>query len=165
MEVNTAIITITTALLGVLCGAAAGAYFNFKSARKDLIFKRKLDYFEKLSQDMEKNIRLYRKVILSLSNSSKLKGIKANLLELKENRKNFLVVASPLYFDIGRMRDKITSFVDVEKDIFSNFENLADTKSKSSKTRGIFELNESLQKLEDIGETIVDEMKMELHQR
>lgn len=162
MDLSTAIMTITTALLGVLCGAAAGAYFNARSARKDVVFKRKFEYFEKLIQDLEKNIRLYKKAILSLSKSSKKAEIESNLNELKTNRKSFMVMASPLYFDVAKMKENMTSFVAVEKQIFTIFEKLLESKNASTKARCIFELNESLNKLDEINEKITEDMRVEL---
>jgi hypothetical protein len=163
MELNTAIITITTAILGVSCGAAAGAYFNLRSSRKDMLFKRKFEYFEKLSQDLERNLRLYKKAILSLSKSSKIKDIQENLNELRATRKSFMAMASPLYFDIAKMKENIISFVDIEKNIFSAFDKLIENhKSTATKARIIYELNESLNRLDEAGEKIILEMRDEL---
>ena len=166
MDINSSILTIITALIGILCGTAVGAYFNLKSARKDILFKRKLEYFEKLTQDLEKNMRLYKKAILSLSASSKKEAINANLIELKQNRKNFLLMASPLYYDIKPMTERVTSFVALEKEIFALFESLIKNyKSNSSRARILFELNETLNKISRAEESIIVEMRRELHER
>jgi hypothetical protein len=160
MDINSSILTIITALIGILCGTAVGAYFNLKSARKDIIFKRKLEYFEKLSQDLEKNMRLYKKAIMSLSASSKKKEINTAIQELKQNRKTFLLMASPLYYDIKPMTEKVTLFVSLEKEIFALFDNLLKNhKSKSANARTLFELNEALNKISKAEEAIIIEMK------
>ncbi len=166
MDINTSIITILTGMIGVLCGAAAGSYFNLKSARKDILFKRKLGYFEKLVQDIEKNLRLYKKVILSLSESSKIKEIKQSMAEIKQERKNFFVMASPLYFDVKKMTERITNFVNIEKSIFAAFENLEKNHKRGpSKARSLFGLNEALQKLNKAGEIAILEMRRELYSK
>jgi hypothetical protein len=166
MDINTSIITILTGMIGILCGAAAGSYFNLKSARKDILFKRKLAYFEKLVQDIEKNLRLYKKVILPLSESSKIKEIEQNVTEIKQERKNFLVMASPLYFDVKKMTERMTNFVNIEKSIFSTFENLEKNyKNGPSRARNLFELNEALQKLNKAGEIAILEMRRELYNK
>lgn len=157
--------TVLVTLISLLCGAAAGSYFNLKSARKDVLFKRKLEYFEKLAQDIEKNIRNHKKIILSLSVSSKKKNIEKNIIELKQNRKNFFVMASPLYFDITPMTNKITAFVNVEKNIFANLEKIMKSKNKSDKENIIIELNNSLQMLNKAGNSIISEMRLELHKK
>ncbi len=166
MDINASIITILTGIVGVLCGAAAGSYFNLKSARKDLLFKRKLEYFEKLVQDIEQNLRLYKRVILSLSESSKIKEIKQKFSEIKQERRNFLVMASPLYFDIKKITERITMFVAIEKSIFAILEDLRKNyKASQLKARKLFELNESLQKLNKAGEIAILEMRRELYSK
>ena len=136
MDINSSLLTIATALIGILCGAAVSSYFNLKSARKDLIFKRKLEYFEKLSKDLEENLRLHKNVIMSLSESSKTKEIEAKLIELKQKRKSFLINSSPLYFKTNRMTERITFFVNTEKEIFSLIEILK-SKEKATKAKAI----------------------------
>lgn len=163
MELSSTIVTIFTGLIGVLCGAAVGSYFNLKSARKDMLFKRKLEYFEKLSQDMEENFRLYKKAILPLSQSAKKQEIENQFAELKKNRKSFLIRASPLYFDIDKITERITDFTNVEKQIFQLFENLIKNYAKiSSKKKILYELNEQLQKLNKAESLVISEMKFEL---
>lgn len=165
MDLNTTILTIATALIGILCGAAAGSYFNLRTGRKDLLFKRKLEYFEKLSRDMEENLRLHKKAILPLSKSSKAGHIEQKLLTLKKERKNFLIMASPLYFDTSIMTEKIIYFVNVEKSIFSALEKLAQNPAKSAKAKMLFDIREHLQKLTLASQEIIQEMKRELYQR
>jgi hypothetical protein len=164
MDFTTTVITLFTGLIGVLCGTAVSSYFNMKSARKDVLFKRKLEYFEKLAQDIEKNIRLHKKVILSLSNLSKKKEIAAHIEELKQNRKIFLIMASPLYFNVEPLGEKITAFVGIEKEIFETFNELIKNYgAESSRARNLFELGEKLKKLSKAGEAIIAEMRNELY--
>lgn len=168
VDLSTTLTSILTAVFGVLCGATIGAYFNLKSARKDLIFKRKLEYFEKLVQDLEENFRLHKKAILATSESSKKKQIESSYTELQKNRKTFLIKASPLYFNIEKLTEKMTSFAQTEKEIFSSFENLIRNYkiiSKASKKRLIFDLNEKIAKLNSSKDAIILEMKSELKDR
>lgn len=162
MDINSSLLTIATALIGILCGAAVSSYFNLKSARKDLIFKRKLEYFEKLSKDLEENLRLHKKVILSLSEYSKTKEIEASVLELKQKRKSFLMNSSPLYFETSKMTERIISFVNTEKEIFLLIESLQD-KNKSSRATTLFNLEEALQKLHKSSKYAILEMRHELY--
>jgi hypothetical protein len=61
------------------------------------------------------------------------------------------------------MKENVLSFVDIEKNIFSNFEKLLDNqKNPSTKVRTIYELNESLNKLNLSGEKMILEMRAEL---
>lgn len=170
MEVSATVITIIAGLVTLLCGAAAGSYFNMKSSRKDILFKRKLEYFEKLSQDLEKNVRLHKKEVMSLSQSSKKKEFQNALTELKKNRKNFFIMASPLYFNINPITGRIISFVEIEKEIFASLENLIKSKNKngkannsSEKENALLELNETIHKLGLAGRAIILEMRAELH--
>lgn len=163
MDLNTAIITIATALIGILCGAAAGSYFNLRTGRKDLMFKRKLEYFERIVKEMEENLRIHKNAILSISESAKTEEIKSSISRLKSQRKNFLIMASPLYFDTEKMTERITSFVNIEKNIFSLLENLVKKSSKSYRKRAIFDLKEHLQKLNLANQLAIKEMREELY--
>lgn len=163
MEIPQNVIAILTGLIGVLCGTSLSSYFNLKSSRKDLLFKRKLEYFERLARDVEDNCRLYKKSILSLSHRTHKNVIKGLVGELKKNRKNFLLAASPLYFDVERITGTVTRFVGIEKDIFALFENLLATGVSLSKDRIIFELHGLLQKLEQAKQLVIREMRGELY--
>jgi len=129
------------------------------------MFKRKLEYFEKLSKDMEENLRLHKKAILSLSESSKTKDIEQNISVLKQGRKSFLFMSSPLYFKTDMMTEKITAFVNIEKNIFSHLENLLQKPKKSAKARILFDLREFLQKLNLANQAAIQEMRDELYNK
>jgi hypothetical protein len=163
MDFSQSIITVLTGLIGVLCGTSLSSYFNLKSSRKDLLFKRKLEYFEKLVRDLEDNFRLHKKSVLFISPSTKKRDISRDLEELKKNRKSFLIAASPLYFNVERMTPNITNFVNTEKNIFSLLEKLVKVDKGFSRQRIIFELRESLQRLDMAKQAAILEMRRELY--
>ena len=162
MDINSSLLTIATALIGILCGAAVSSYFSLKSARKDLIFKRKLEYFEKLSKDIEENLRLHKNIIMSLSESSKIKDVEDNLAKLKQKRKSFLINSCPLYFKTDRMTERIMAFVNAEKEIFGIIEALKNG-GKTIKAQTIFDLRAALQKLNKALDDSFLEMRLELY--
>ena len=163
MDISQSAITVLTGLIGVLCGTSISSYFNLKSARKDLIFKRKLEYFEKLARDLEENFRLYKKPALSITNKTKKSKIKQALEELRKNRKNFLIAASPLYFDVDKMTPRVTYFVNIEKNIFSLLEKLITEESALSKEKLILELQGSLPRLDRAKQLVILAMRQELY--
>ncbi|MEK6899078.1 MAG: hypothetical protein AABW79_03210 [Nanoarchaeota archaeon] len=163
MEIPQTLITLLTGLLGVLFGSSFTSYFNLRSARKDLLFKKKLEHFERLSKDLEENFRLHKSAILSLSTMKKSQ-VSETLENLKTSRKHFLMSSSPLYLNIERMSWVITNFVEVEKSIFSFLEQLAKSKTPSSKERILFNLQEAIEKLKFAQQSAILEMRRELYQ-
>ena len=165
-SISSGALTAVVGLLGVLVGTLIGPYINhklnLKNTRKDIIFKRKLEYFEKLSESIENNIRTYRNSITEAESARKQK-LKEIYEKIKQERKNFLIMASPLYFNIQNLSEKIISFVDIEKEIFKEFEKLAKLNNESQKEKTISNLKEKLKNLVDFGNRIVYEMKKELH--
>ena len=165
-SISSGALTAVVGLLGVLVGTLIGPYINhklnLKNTRKDIIFKRKLEYFEKLSESIENNIRTYRNSITEAESARKQK-LNEIYEKIKQERKNFLIMASPLYFNIQNLSEKIISFVDIEKEIFKEFEKLAKLNNESQKEKTISNLKEKLKNLVDFGNRIVYEMKKELH--
>lgn len=166
-SISSGALTAVVGLLGVLVGTLIGPYINhklnLKNTRKDIIFKRKLEYFEKLAESIEKNIRTYRNTIAEAEFSVGKQKLKKIYKKLKQNRKNFLIMASPLYFNIRSLSEKIISFVDIEKRMFRDFEKLTKTSNKQHKEEIILNLKEKLKNLIDFGNKVVWEMKRELH--
>lgn len=159
------IITTLSGMIGVLVGASIGPIVNHqlnnRYSKKDLIFKRKLDYFEKVLETIEKNTRLYKQQAKKLEASADDKAIKKVVEEMKKERKNFLISSSPLYFDVKNISEKIVRFVQIEKDIFNRISSLDKI---SEKEKGI--LVEQLKRMSIIldkrGHDILLEMKKEL---
>jgi len=126
-----------------------------------LLFKRKLEYFEKIVDTIEKNKRIYHQAVGKIENSSNSKEIKEIVGELKKNRKNFLIMASPLYFDTQKLSEKIIRFVRVEKEIFNRVSSL-ENKNKKDIPVLIEQIREIIGILNKRGNEIIFEMKKEL---
>jgi len=165
VSVSSGALTAIVGFIGVLVGTLIGPYINhklsLKSIRKDIIFKRKLEYFEKMAENIEKNIRTYRNALREAENNYKKQQLKRIYERIKEERKNFLIMASPLYFNINGLSQKIISFVEVEKEIFREFEKLPERNNKKQKES--FEvLKDKLKNLTILGNEAVFQMKREL---
>ena len=79
--------------------------------------------------------------------------------EIKQRRENFLIMSSPLYFDITKISERIVRFVRVEKEIFNRTALLE--KSKDKKT-SMEQLKKILEILNKRGNDILIEMRIEL---
>ncbi|MDO8623263.1 MAG: hypothetical protein Q7R52_03370 [archaeon] len=158
-DLTTILATALTGLMGVLIGAITNHQLNAKYSRKDMVFKKKLEYFEKIVETLEKNKKIYHNALYKIEDSKKKNEIEDILEELKQNRQNFLVMASPLYFDTRRFSDKIINFVEIEKGIFNKISNIKNNKEKS---RIIQELREDLERLNNLSSWIIRDMKREL---
>lgn len=159
------IIPTISGIVGVLIGASIGPLINHqlttRYSKKDLIFKRKLDYFEKILDTIEKNTRLYKQQVRKLEVSKDSKEIKKIVEELKKERKNFLMMSSPLYFDVTKISRKIIHFVKIEKDIFNRLSSLEKTNEREKEVL-VEQLKRMLMILERRGSEILFEMKKEL---
>ena len=164
VSVSSGALTAVVGFIGVLVGTLIGPYINhklsLKNIRKDLIFKRKLEYFEKMAENIEKNIRAYRNALREAENCKK-QQLKKIHEKLKEERKNFLILASPLYFNINGLSQRIISFVEVEKGIFREFEKLPE-ESKKNQKETLKVIEDKLKKLTMLGNEAVCQMKREL---
>lgn len=167
ISISSGALTAIVGLVGVLLGTLIGPYINhkltIKNTKRDIIFKRKLEYFEKLATDIEKNIRTYKNSINEAEKNLKKSRFKTIYKRLKKERKNFLILASPLYFNVHGLSERIISFVEVEKEIFKNFERLSNFKSKKQTLEIISNLKDELRNLISLGNRAVFEMKKELH--
>jgi hypothetical protein len=165
IEWTSQLITTISGMVGVLIGASIGPIVNHqlntRYSKKDLIFKRKLDYFEKVLETIEKNTKLYKQEIKKLESSKDGKGIKKIVEELKKERKNFLVMSSPLYFDVRNISARIIRFVKIEKDIFNRISSLDKINTKEKEVL-VEQLKRMLMILEKRGSEILVEMKKEL---
>lgn len=162
MALNLTILTLLVGMFGVLFGSLMGPYLNNKLNRKhqkeELFFKKKLEYFEKITENIENNIRLYKNCVKDTeTNKTNTKKI---IEILKKERKNFLILSSPLYFDTARLAECIKKFVQTEKEIFSDFNKLK--LNKNIREEVIGNLNKHLENLKIYGNFIVLEMKKEI---
>jgi hypothetical protein len=158
LDITTVLTTAITGLMGVLVGAVTNHQLSAKYNRKDLIFKRKLEYFEKVVETMEKNKKIYYNILRKIQNSKNKKEIEKIVKELKENRENFFIMASPLYFNTERFSERIKSFVVIEKDIFESISTI----QQNSKDKTIKKITDDLEGLNKKSQEIIFNMKIEL---
>jgi hypothetical protein len=133
-DISSVLLTTLTGMMGVVIGAIISNYFNQKIARqaakKDTIFKKKIEYFENIVQTIGKNIEIYNKIIKKIEKENSPKKINEAIKYLKEKRKKFEIMTSPLYLDITPISNEIKKFVSLEKNIFANLEKINKDNSK-----------------------------------
>ncbi len=156
-------------LLGILVGTLISPKIQHRMGteynRKNIIFQKKLEYFEYIMKSVEKNKKLYHNLIHKIEDSKTKSQINNILDELKENRKKFLIMSSSLYFNTRIFSEKITLFVKIEKDIFNEIFELKGTGNninKEKKEETLESLKENLKRLNKKGEEILSEMKKQL---
>ncbi len=157
----TAVIMLLGILVGTLISPRIQHRMGTEYSRKDLIFKKKLEYFESVIQTIEKNKRIYHNLICKIEDSRTNSQIDKCIEELKKDRKKFFVMASPLYFNTKTVSEKIVHFVRIEKDIFNKMSQLKEA-DKEEKERIIEQLKGNLENLNKKGAEILYEMKKEL---
>lgn len=157
-------LTAIVGLLGVLLGALVSPYMNnrlnARYSKVGLMFERKLEYFEKVIETMEKNRKMYTNAVCKIENMKKISQIEKIIDEIKKERKNFQKTASPLYFNTQKISEKIIYFVRIEKNIFILISELKEHKDKKESI--IERLKEDLRKLNKKGNEILVVMKKEL---
>lgn len=157
VELSSAIITTFTGLIGVIIGATINNYFNHKiarqSAKKDIIFKKEIEYFEKIVVTIEKNIELYKKSLKKIQTHYSKKEAAEILKNLKKERTKFQVMTSPLYMDIRPITARIRQFVAIEKIIFSYFDKL--NSCEQTQQELIIGLNLKIIDLQKVGNAII----------
>jgi hypothetical protein len=165
IDIAASLLTTLFGLTGVLVGSLIGPLINHRVAKqydkKELFFKKKMEYFEKVLVTMEENKRMYNLAIKKIEASQESKKIKEIIQELKNDRKNFFIMSSPLYFDTRNMSDKIVRFVRVEKSIFERISSLEKV-NKKVMPAFIEQLKQNFSLLEKRGDEILAEMKREL---
>jgi len=165
IEISSQFWTAISGVIGVVIGASIGPIVNHqlnnKYSKKDLIFKRKLDYFEKVLEVIEKNTKLYTQEFRKLESSNDPKEIKKTTERLKQAREHFLVMSSPLYFDVKKISEKIIRFTKIERDLFNRISSL-DKLNQKEKEVLIEQLKRILIVLGKRGNEILYEMKKEL---
>ncbi len=85
-DINTGLLTVIVAMMGIFFGTLISPYLNhrlnLRTNRRDLFFKKKLEYFEKIAEGIENNIRIYRNSILKIKEENKLGVLKKELKRL-----------------------------------------------------------------------------------
>ena len=148
-------------MFGVVIGAIISNYFNqkiaAKSARRGLVFNKKIEYFEDITETLKNNLKLYRNSIKEYEKTRKAKKI---LEKLKAGRKKFDIKNSQIYLDTRSISKKIKQFVINENNIFKSFENVE--KNNEDKEILIKLAKNSMKNLEKISNSLVDYMRAEI---
>jgi hypothetical protein len=155
----TAIVALIGILVGTLISPRVTHQVGAEQNRKDFIFKKKVEYFEKNLSALENNIRLYKQVIGKAGLVKEEKELNNLVSILKKDRESFLIMSSPLYFDTKNLSEKIIRFTRVEKEIFNRVSLLNKSKDKKIAVEG---LNNLLEILKKRGSDILMEMRKEL---
>jgi len=153
----TAVVMLLGILVGTLITPKINQKVNTEHNRKDLIFKKKLEYFEKIAEIIEENRRMYQQTVGKLTYAKNKIEIKKIVEELKQTRKKFLMKSSPLYFDTRILSEKIMNFVRIEKNIFYEVE-----KIDNNQDEVLENLKENVKRLNSKSNEIICEMKREL---
>ena len=163
VELSSAVLTTFIGVLGVVVGAIISNYVNQKiaarTAKGDVIFKKKVEYFEKTVVCIEKNIKLYKNSIMEAERNPNKQAVNKIIRKLKEKRMKFDIMTSRLYINSNFLSDRIKKFAGIEKAIFILFENLED---KSHKEETIPGLKENLKNLGFVGSEIISVMRNNL---
>ena len=101
MDLNASMLAVLVGMLGIFFGTLISPYINHKLTqrynRKDLFFKKKLEYFEGITECIEKNIKLYRNSINKAEqNNQETKEIIENIK--KERKKEIPYFFKPNLF-------------------------------------------------------------------
>lgn len=162
VELTSAVTTTLIGMMGVVVGAAISNYVNqriaAKSARRDLLFKKKVDYFDRIVACIEHNLKLYTIWKRKMETKASLTSIDQALKALKKNRARFDISTSALYLDVSVFSHDIKRFVALEKQIFALFERL-----KNEDLEIILDtLRQTVHALEQTGNVIIKKMRREL---
>jgi len=163
-------LTAAIMLLGILVGTLISPRISHQIStqynKRSLIFQKKLEYFEKITETIEQNKKLYNQITGKVEASKNNKEIGKIIDELKKNRQNFLVMSSPLYFHTRELKNfsqKITHFVRIEKQFFNELSEMKE-KNKWKKDELIERFQEGQKRLNKIGNDIILDMKKGLSQ-
>ncbi len=160
-DISSIFATTMIGMIGVVLGAIVSNYVNqriaLKSGRRDIIFKKKMSYFEGIVKCIEDNTKLYLNSIREIEKKTKRKIVLKLLKKLKENRKKFNAETSPLYIDTRIFSKQIKSFVSTEKIIFAAFENLE--KMPEERINILKSLKVNIKILIKKGNTLISEMR------
>lgn len=167
VDVSSALTTTMIGMLGVVFGAILSNYVNsrvaMKNSRKDIIFKKKLEYFESVVQSIEKNTKLYLQSIREFEKTPSYKTALKIVKKLKTNRSKFDAKTSPIYLDTRIFSQNIKQFVILEKIIFVAFENLS--KPESDKNQIMTALKLNIKSIINMGNKIISDMRTNLTEK
>lgn len=143
-------------------GAAISNYVNqmiaAKSARRDLLFKKKVEYFDRVVNVIEQNIKLYRTWQRKLETKASKKMIEQAITTFKKKRAHFDIKTSALYVDVEAFSRDIKHFVGYEKHVFALVERLSHEEYESTMDT----LRQVLHGLEQAGKQIITKMHRSL---
>ena len=157
----TALVMLLSIIVGTIISPRIQHKMGLQSGRKDVLFRKKLEYFEKIIETIEKNKKTYIQIMHSIKEAKNKKEIKGIIEELRKSRKNFMIMASPLYFNTEKFSEKIVRFVRVEKEIFNRI-SVLENKEKTDIPVLIEQLKKDFIILTKREEEIIIEMKREL---
>lgn len=162
IDLTSAATTTLIGMLGVVIGASISNYVNqrlaAKSARRDLLFKKKVDYFDKVVGVIEYNLKLYTIWIRKLGVNASSPQAKKALKELRELRKKFEIATSALYLDVETFSPDIRLYVAIEKQIFATLARFSQARAEQN----MDSLRKSLHNLNIIGNSIIRKMRLQL---
>lgn len=162
---NASILTVVVGMMGIILGTFLSPYLNnrlnIRSRRKELFFNKRLEYFEEIAKNMESNIKMYHNNLSQIRVTKSKKEIYKILGKLKEERKKFNISASPLYFDTRKLSKRIIIFINFEKRIFFNMNQLSKSKKIDEKLIQDIELN--LERLKKAGTEVIQQIKKEIY--
>jgi len=163
VELSSALVTTMIGMLGVVTGAIISNYVNqriaAKSVRRDIVFKKKIEYFEKIVESINFNRKMYESALKQAVKDSGKSQISKIISDLKKNRKKFILTSIPLYLDVTLISKRIRYFVSIEKKIFHSFEMMKDSDEQEEI---IDNIRHAVKLLESIGEKMIIEMRKEL---
>lgn len=159
VEISSALTTTLIGMMGIVIGAIISNYFNQKiarqAARKEIMFRKRIEYFERIVESVEKNTKLYESAIKEFTKNSGKSSKERILKRIKKERLKFDIMTSPLYLDTRPISKMIRNFVNIEKRIFLYFEANTD----EDKIKG---LKENYKQLRIIGDKIIFELRTNL---
>jgi len=160
---NPFIYSIAGILLGALTGAIINHRLSAKNKKEEFLFHKKADYFEKIIESLENNLKIHHNAI-EKAQKSKKKEIKEILEKLKKERKNFKISTSPLYLKTNRISKRVLKFVSIEKNTFAEFSRLTElSENGEEKARAMEKLRFNFQELKKYANEIVREMKRNMN--
>jgi len=162
--VDATILTVVIGLLGLVLGTFLSPYLNRRIntqySKIDLLFNKKFSYFEEIAVNIENNIKVYHKAINKIAEKRDANLAKNLFKTIKTERKKFFIRGSPIYFNTRIISKKIKNFIDIEKNIFYDFENL--TRGDKISDLLIKDLKIQLENLKNAGSEIIIESKKEI---
>jgi hypothetical protein len=165
VDITTAFTTTLIGMMGVVMGAIVSNYFNtrltLRNSRRDIIFKKKLEYFEGIIKCIENNTKLYLNSLREAEKKLNPETIQKIIKELKEKRRKFDANTSPLYIDTRILSQKIKTFVNIEKKIFYSFEKIIEP--ESNKNELVKSIKDDITILTKKGDELIFEMRTMLH--